>query len=498
MAGNLDEACVTTSFATMASIRFGYGRRPGEAPPDSVDALIAHVERGVEETCLFPHEGIAGRRARFPAYRALQLAYNEARDKNSLMMVGERSINPYGIAMANAFQRDRHLKVRQAVFSKNGFFERLAAFWCDHFSIDARKGGAMRLLAALHEAEAVRPNLAGRFSDLVKAAALHPAMLAYLDQTRSVGPNSSVGLKSGRGLNENLARELIELHTMGAGSGYSQEDVRAAAYVLTGLWFRSPVYETAFRPRSAEPGTYRVLGREYGGKRRDIEQVHALIDDLADRKETRRHICRKLVVHFIADDPPDAVVDAMVTAWKRHDGKLLAVYRAMLEHPHSFVDEGRKARQPFDFVVAALRALDVPEDALQPGEGKKAGWRPVADMAPLADVTMMTADGKPGLGANPLSVGAIDRLGQPIWAAPSPAGWEEGLSAWITASQLTERIAFARRLVARFGGDADPRAFLEETMADAARADTIETVSRAPNREVALAMVLASPEFNRR
>ena len=104
-----------------------------------------------------------------------------------------------------------------------------------------------------------------------------------------------MGLKSGRGLNENLARELIELHTMGAGSGYSQKDVRAAAYLLTGLWYRAPVYETAFRPRSSEPGTYRVLGRDYGGKRRDIEQVHALLDDLAARKETRRHICRKLV-----------------------------------------------------------------------------------------------------------------------------------------------------------------------------------------------------------
>jgi uncharacterized protein (DUF1800 family) len=111
---------------------------------------------------------------------------------------------------------------------------------------------------------------------------------------------------------------------------------------------------------------------------------------------------------------------------------------------------------------------------------------------------MMTAEGKPALTDNPLSVGIIDRLGQPIWSAPSPAGWEEGLSAWITASQLTERIAWARRLVARFGDKADPRAFLEATMADAARADTIETVARAPSRAVGLAMVLASPEFNRR
>ena len=483
----------------MASQRFGYGRRPGEAAPESVEALLRQVKRGTRETCLFPAGGIAGHRALFPDYRALDTAYKAAREKNRLMTVGTRAINPYGIALANTLQRDRHLKVRQAVFSPIGFYERLVAFWCDHFAIDVRKGGAMRLLAPLHEAEAIRPHLAGSFADLLKAAALHPAMLAYLDQTRSVGPNSSVGLKSGRGLNENLARELIELHTMGAGSGYSQKDVRAAAYLLTGLWYRAPVYETAFRPRSAEPGTYRVLGRDYGGKRRDIEQVHALLDDLAARKETRRHICRKLVVHFIADDPPDAVVDAMAAAWKRSDGRLLDVYRAMLDHPRSWQEEGRKARQPFDFVVAALRALDVPAEALAPGDGaKKGGGRPAADVAALADVMMMTAEGKPALTANPLSVGIIGRLGQPIWSAPSPAGWDEGLSAWITASQVTERIAWARRLVARFGGDADPRAFLEATMADAARADTIETVARAPNRAVGLAMVLASPEFNRR
>lgn len=489
---------MTTTFATMASIRFGYGRRPGETPPENVDALIAGVERGGRAPCLFPHEGIEARRARFPAYREVQLAYSKARDANMLAVVGKRRINPYSITVANALQRDRHLKVRQAVFSPNGFFERLSTFWSDHFSINILKSSAVRILAAMHEAEAIRPNLAGRFSDLVKAAALHPAMLDYLDQNRSVGPTSTVGRKAGRGLNENLARELIELHTMGAGSGYSQRDVREAAFVLTGLWFRSPAFKTEFRPKASEAGVYRVLGRTYGGPLRDIRQVHELIDDLAAREETRRHICRKLVGHFISDDPPQPVVDAMVDAWRRHDGQLLAVYRAMLEHPRSWEEEGRKARQPFDFVIAGLRALNVPADALEPRINKKAGWQSVWDGATLADVSMMTAKGNAALGANPISVGAISQLGQPIWQAPSPAGWEEGLSTWITASQLTERIAWARRLVARFGGNVDPRAFLEATMADAARADTIETVSRAPNRAVAMAMVLASPEFNRR
>lgn len=487
-----------SSFATMAAIRFGYGRRPGETPPQDVDTLIRQVERGAVETCPFPFEGIAERRARFVDYNAVNVSSKAAGKAGTLRMIGERAVNPYNIVLNNSLQLDRHSKVQQAVLSPNGFFERLAAFWCDHFSIDARKGPTLYLTAALFEAEALRPNIAARFNDLLKAAVLHPAMLVYLDQIRSVGPNSPVGLRTGRGLNENLARELIELHTMGAGSGYTQADVRAAAYVLTGLWYRAPYYETAFQTRFAEPEGHKVLGRSYGGADAQMQRVHDLLDDLAGREETRRHICRKLVVHFIADDPPQSVVDAMVDAWVRSDGALLDVYRAMLEHPRSFAEEGQKARQPFDFVVAALRAVNAQKAALQARGANDNTWQLASDVAALQDVSMMSAEGRAALGPNSFTVGAIARLGQPIWSPPSPAGWAEDLSAWVTASQLTERIAWTRRLVTRFGRDTDPRAFLEMTLSDAARADTIETVSRAPNREVAMALVLASPEFNRR
>jgi uncharacterized protein (DUF1800 family) len=486
------------TFASMAAMRFGYGRRPGETPPQDVDTLIRQVERGSVETCLFPFEGIAERRARFVDYNAVNVSSKAAGKAGTLRMIGERAVNPYNIVLNNSLQLDRHSKVHQAVLSPNGFFERLAAFWCDHFSIDARKGPTLYLMAALFEAEALRPNIAARFNDLLKAAVLHPAMLVYLDQIRSVGPNSPVGLRTGRGLNENLARELIELHTMGAGSGYTQADVRAAAYVLTGLWYRAPYYETAFQTRFAEPEGHKVLGRSYRGADAQMQRVHDLLDDLAGREETRRHICRKLVVHFIADDPPQSVVDAMVDAWVRSDGALLDVYRAMLEHPRSFTEEGQKARQPFDFVVAALRAVNAQKAAFQARGANDSTWQLASDVAALQDVSMMSAEGRAALGPNSFTVGAIARLGQPIWSPPSPAGWAEDLSAWVTASQLTERIAWTRRLVTRFGRDADPRAFLEMTLSDAARPDTIETVSRAPNREVAMALVLASPEFNRR
>ena len=514
------------SFATIAAHRFGYGLRPGEAPAGDVEALIAQVRRGVEEVCPFPYDGVAGRRASFTQFRALSEALREARRNGTVRMVGDRPINPLQIGLATAFLRDQHLKVQHAAASPNGFFERLASFWLDHFSVSGLKNPNMRVLVGLYEAEALRPNLAGTFGELLRAAVLHPAMLSYLDQSRSIGPNSPLGIRSGRGLNENLARELIELHTMGAGSGYTQEDVRAAAKVLTGLDHNSWAFETRYRENRAEPGVHRVLGRDYGGTVRRFEDVTALLADLAGMEATRRHVCRKLVAHFIADDPPAEVVEVMVAAWTASDGNLLAVYRAMLAHPRSWEQEGQKARQPFDFVIAGLRALDVPTEVLAPlpvPAAPKPAAGMAADPAQMAGASLaeppaagemaapaMTAaggagmvaapteDGRVPIRANPFSVGALQVLGQPLWRPPSPAGWDESQSAWITASQLTQRIGWSRRLVARFGGDRDPRELLRTVLADAARDDTIQVVTRAPSRETGLALLLASPEFNRR
>ncbi|MBD9372188.1 DUF1800 domain-containing protein [Rhizobium sp. ARZ01] len=517
---------MSISFGTMAARRFGYGLKPGETPSRDVDDLIQQVVRGVGEVCPFPYDGIAGRRASFEQFRGLAEAQREARKNGTVRKVGDRSVDPFRIGLTAALLRDQHLKVQHAVASPNGFFERLASFWCDHFAISAAKASSMRILVGLYEAEAVRPNLAGPFEQLLRAAALHPAMLAYLDQSKSVGPNSPFGKEKGRGLNENLARELIELHTMGAGSGYTQDDVRAAAYVLTGLNYKSWTFETRYRQDRAEPGIHHVLGRDYGGEVRSIDDVNALLADLAGRAETRTHICRKLVAHFVADDPPEKIVQAMEVAWESSDGNLVDVYRALLEHPRSWEQDGQKARQPFDFVVAGLRAFDVPMEALAPLPAK-VGNAPSADgaMQPVRNagevvltegaVDMMspptmtaageigmvaapTEDGKVPIRANPLTVGALGNLGQPLWRPPSPAGWDESFSVWVTASQLTQRIAWIRRLVAQFGGSRDPRVLLTNVLADAARDDTIQLVAGAPSKESGLALVLASPEFNRR
>ncbi|SOC38323.1 uncharacterized protein SAMN05892877_10583 [Rhizobium subbaraonis] len=528
------------SFGMIAAHRFGLGPRPGEPPPEDVDALMAQVQRGVAETCPFPYDGIDGRRASFAQFRTLFRANQDAKKNGTVRKVGDRSVNPYEIGLTAASLRDQHLKIRHAVQSPNGFFERLALFWCDHFAVSAGKSSVMRVLVGLYEAEALRPNLAGSFAQLLTAATLHPAMLIYLDQTKSVGPSSVYGVKKGLGLNENLGRELLELHTMGAGNGYTQDDVRAAAYVLTGLDSESWKFRLAYREDRAEPGSHRVLGTNYGGPVRRLEDVRLLLSDLAGKEATRRHICRKLVVHFIADDPPTEVVEAMVAAWSASGGNLPDVYQAMLEHPRSWEQEGQKARQPYDFVVAGLRALNVPGDALAPVRvadvppmtvaGAETGTmtepaapamaQPVAGNAmdmgnsgagvekspPVAMsetggaglVAAPTADGRNPFRANPYSVGALTRLGQPMWKPASPAGWDEKLASWITASQLTERIAWSRALAARFGEGQDPRRLLQATLGDLARDDTIQVVARAPSREIGLAMVLASPEFNRR
>jgi uncharacterized protein (DUF1800 family) len=283
--------------------------------------------------------------------------------------------------------------------------------------------------------------------------------------------------------------------------------------------------ETAFRPQISEPGAHEVLGVSYGGAKRTRKDYLAMLDDLAVNPKTAEHICRKLAVHFISDQPPQEMIRAMSEAWKKTDGELPAVYRAMLDHPAAWADEGAKARQPFDFIVTGLRALNSGAGAgdvaafmqayqQDDADNDEMMAMPKKDAAPAADgqammQAMMQAPPSPEdearvkrrkafQMARALGQGALRRMGQPTWLPPSPAGFEESFSAWITASQLSERLSWARRASAQFGKDVDPREFLKATLADAARDETIRVVSQAPSRVSGLTLVLASPEFNRR
>ncbi|MBY3268127.1 DUF1800 domain-containing protein [Rhizobium laguerreae] len=503
---------MSLSFPTMAAIRFGYGLRPGEAPPQSKDELIGQIAEGVAATPDFP---LGGPDMRHQAILSLQAQLKQIRQDAKTVTddTTQREMRK-GVQqqVQQQFQHDANLRLMQAVLSPYGFYERLSTFWTDHFSTSANKSLPMRLIVPLYEAEAIRPFISGRFGDLLRNATAHPAMLIYLDQADSLGPDSAGGIKRNKGLNENLGRELLELHTLGAGSGYSQADVTAAAMVLTGLTIDRKEMDIAFRPNISEPGAHEVLGIGYGGRRRSRDDYLDMLDDLAVHPKTAAHISRKLAVHFIADQPDEGVVSDMAEAWKKTDGDLTAVYTAMLDHPAAWRDEGAKARQPFDYVVTGLRALNAgPVNGVvgsflaanQQGtdEGDMAANTPGMAGSPVPTDPAGEAREKRLKAfrtARALGQGALRRMGQPTWLPPSPAGFEEGFSAWITGSQLSERLAWARRAAAQFGRDEDPREFLKSTLADAARDETIRVVSQAPNKISGLTLVLASPEFNRR
>ncbi len=497
---------MSLTFSTMAALRFGTGFRPGEIPPDSVEEMLGQLDAGQRETLVFPDGGLAAGRERISdtlsGLAELTLA---GKDLDAVTKRADRI--RYLSGLNNLLTKDEHARFMQAVFSPNGFNERLASFWLNQFSVSTRKEGFMRLLVPVYEAEAIRPHMAGRFADLVKAAVLHPAMLIYLDQVKSFGPTSPQGIKRKAGLNENLGRELLELHTLGAGSGYTQADVRNAAYVLTGMTVDRNTYRSRYAVNMAEQGARDVFGKTYGGKVREQGDIVAMIEDLAATPETRSHICRKIAHHFLSDTPPPEVVEAMTVAWKHNDGELTAVYAAMLRHPRSWEEEGQKAKLPFDYIVSGLRALSAEEKDM-----RDLGFAPVkqarAEPAPNGESMMpamaLDTDSRPldpatsRLRPNPLTVSAVARLGQPLWRPSSPAGFDDGFSTWIAGGPLADRIAWARLAAAKLGGNRDPRAFLQETLRDAARQDTIDIVSKAPNRQMGLALVLASPEFNRR
>lgn len=512
---------MSLAFPTMAAIRFGYGFRPGETPPQSRDELLGQLRAAAGRPPSFPMDGIEERHRQIldmqerlrEISRDAKTAGDEPARRQQRQVVQRQA--------QRLFQQDVNRRLMQAVLSPYGFHERLATFWTNHFSTSANKSLPMRLLVPLYEAEAIRPFVGGSFATLLRNATEHPAMLIYLDQVASLGPESKGGMRQKKGLNENLGRELLELHTLGAGSGYTQADVRAAAMVLTGLTIDRQAMEVAFRPNIAEPGRHQVLGVSYGGRRRTRMDYLAMLDDLAVNPRTAKHISRKLAVHFVSDQPPEEMVSAMAEAWKRTDGDLAAVYAAMLEHPAAWRDEASKARQPFDYVVAGLRALntgagdgvvgsfmtanqDGPDDAggamagqMQAGTQMQGQGGDMTGGAGPGDEEK--AKRKKAFGtARGLGQAALRRMGQPTWLPPSPAGFEEGFDTWITASQLSERLAWARRAAAQFGMDEDPREFLKNTLADAARDETIRVVSQAPSRISGLTLAMASPEFNRR
>ncbi len=453
----------------IAAIRFGAGLSPRHAPPASADALLDEL-RGPDDLALaYPAIRTAAAQDFVRRFSPAKRAGKDTADDSAIRALkGE-------ITLA-ALEGFRAAAARWAA-AETGFRERLVQFWSDHFSARPRQL-RYRAMGPAYLEDAIRPHVAGRFGDMLKAVVTHPFMILYLDQNASVGPDSAFAAKRrkknggpGPGLNENLAREVMELHTLGVGGSYAQADVRAFAELLTGLAY-SGATGMQFVPDLAEPGAETVLGTAYGGDPAKIGDILAALEALAAHPDTGRHLARKLAVHFVSDTPDAAMVAAMAGAYADTGGDLAATCAAMLSHPAAWDAPGAKLRQPYDLVLAGLRALGLGgEDVMR------------LPMQALRQATLM-----------PMRL-----MGQPWLEPKGPNGWPEEAEAWVTPQGLAARIDWAMDAPQRLLRDLpDPRDFAATALGSAADEAVLWAAARAEARSEGIGVVLASPSFNRR
>lgn len=446
---------MSTREAFIAVNRFGLGARPGELRSAAADPA-GWVERQLASQADVPSalSGFPGSRDTILQFQAARKAAKKSKDKSGVKMLRKK--------YRQAYLDEAAARTQTQIDTTQPVTERLVAFWSNHFTVSVRKP-LLRGAAGAFEREAIRPHVTGRFTDMLRAVVRHPAMLVYLDNAQSIGPNSKAGRRRKRGLNENLAREILELHTLGVDGGYTQTDVREFAKILTG-WsvaggrVQSPDGFT-FRKAAHEPGPKMLLGRRF--TEAGVREGEDALDMLARHPSTARHVATKLVRHFAADVPPERLVKHLAQVFLDTDGDLRAVMGALVRAPEVWAAPLPKVKTPNEFVVSVLRAT---------------GYRDAPKKL----------------------IGALRLLGQLPYAAPSPAGWPDEAAKWVGPAAMMQRAEFSMALGRRLKGKLAADALLAETIAPVVSEATKLAVARAPTRAEAIATVFASPEFQRR
>jgi len=428
-----------TPLAAHAAIRFGLGARPDGSVPDDPRPWLAAQITPLPE-------------APGPSQEEIITTIAE-RDPDRAIMLRRELVRGEAIAWAE------RMLATQAPFA-----ERWVGFWNNHLTVSRRSAIGTSFAGHYHRM-AIRAHAFGSFETLLLAAYRHPAMLGYLDQARSVGPGSRGGLRRNAGLNENLARECLELHTLTPAGGYTQEDVGALARILTGwsIGRGAALNEPAgflFRPDSHEPGHKTLLGQEYAEGEAGGE---AALRFLANHPATHKALAFKLARHFIADAPPAPVVARIEAALRHSRGDLAVAARAVLAEPAAW-EPLTKLRDGQDYAIAIMRGMDMPQRAA------------------------------------PALLAAMNRLGQPLWTAPAPIGWPDDAASWAVPEQLMRRVDWAQEIAGR--ADAGQRVplpqLVEALLGPLARAETVAAARRAGSAQEAVLLVLASPEAQRR
>jgi uncharacterized protein (DUF1800 family) len=385
-------------------------------------------------------------------------------------------VRKYGRMARNHYVGQVAARYRTAAASDYPFHERLVHFWSNHFAISADKQ-PLPTIAGLFENEAIRPNVAGKFADLLIAVEQHPAMILYLDNQRSAGPNSPLARRANHrnnkrnfGLNENLAREILELHTLGVDGGYTQEDVTTFAKVITG-WSIGGQGDNGrfadgepgkfeFREIIHEPGAQTLLGNRY--PQTGVDQGEAVLRDLAVHPSTARFLATKLARHFVADEPPARLVDKLASTYLETDGDLSAVYEALVQADEPWRALHSKYKTPHDFVISTFRAFDHIPDKVR------------------------------------FVVAALDLMAQTPFRPGSPEGWPDTAAQWGGADGLYKRIEWSNTVARAVGSRARPVELGDAILGPALGAETRKSIARAESGVQALTLLLASPEFQRR
>ncbi|WP_333572537.1 DUF1800 domain-containing protein [Sphingomonas sp.] len=485
---------------SIAYNRFGLGARPGdETGADPRAWLDQQLSRYVAvPPVLADQPGSGTLVARFVDYRdrLAQLkkpATPAAPASGTGPMVPQPPVVPAADDPTEAFrkqfgQASRELyngavtaRALAAIQSPAPFAERLVHFWANHFAVSGDKMEVTNLAGAF-EFEAIRPHVMGSFRDMLFAVERHPAMLLFLDQAVSVGPNSALAMRAatrpaarrGLGLNENLAREILELHTLGVRAGYSQADVTEFARALTGWTIagfgRGPVAkfvggtgrqgDFVYADALHEPGTRTILGKQWA--QAGEAQAAAVLDHLATHPATARHIATKLARHFAGDDPPPKLVARLEANLRRTGGDLPSLYRTLIASPECWTPGAVKFKSPWEWSISAMRALGTQQ--LQP-------------------------NAVPGL---------MNQLGQPVWKPGSPAGWDDVAGAWAGPDAVLRRVEAAERMAQRTRDQIDPRARAAAMFPEALSPATTQAIARAESNSQGVALLLVAPEFLRR
>jgi uncharacterized protein (DUF1800 family) len=472
--------------AAIAANRFGLGARPGDldiVARDPEDWLTRQLKGSPPVL-----KGAGLKPSSETLARVLEARQQVMEERRAQKKAGDEDGNQVAAALKlPAIYRPVYVdetvaRFTHAVSTDRPFLERLTQFWTNHFAVSVDKVAVLGLAGAM-EREAIRPHVTGKFIDLLLAVEQHPAMLLYLDNHASIGPHSRAAqFASRRGrvgrkldINVNLAREILELHTLGVGGGYTQADVTTFAQAISGWSIggqdmnrrlarlgadKGTPGEFLFREVFHEPGAKQLLGRKYADD--GLKQGESILRDLAVNPNTARHVCTKLARHFIADDPPPAAIEKLTRAWLASRGHLPTVYAALIEAPESWAQPLAKYKTPSDYIWSSYRALGIPirdgRRALQPFEA----------------------------------------LGQRNLMPGSPAGWPDTSADWDGSSALLKRIAWADVVAQRMGDARNARTLAPQLLGATLSGETATAIARAESGAQALTLLLASPEFMRR